>query len=356
MKVSEKSKYLRKAGDLASLYGIKDITYNSGRAKGIQAFEVKNGNGLSLSVFADRGLDIPNVEFLGQNIGLLTKSGISSPFSHNYSSDGVDSFLRQFSGGFLTTCGLTYSGAACMDEGQLLPLHGRYSNTIAEKVYVTETEENDEVVLKICGDVREACLFGENLILHREIKIYTEKNLIKLCDVVENLGFRPSPVMLVYHVNFGYPLLDSETKLYFSADVVEPQSEVAKQGMNKYFIVEEPEDVREEQCYYHMGQRNPENSYAVIHNEKLGIAVAVKYDANQLPIMCEWKSMQAGDYAVGLEPTTNGTKGRASARTQGNLCELQGQEKCRFDIEFYFMNDIEEIRKWCHACKESNIE
>lgn len=356
MKVSEKSKYLRKAGDLSSIYGIRDITYNSGRAKGVQAFDVKNGNGLALSVFADRALDIPIVEYDGKNIGLLTKSGISSPFSQNYSPDGVDCFLRQFAGGFLTTCGLTYSGAACVDEGKQLALHGKISNTIAENVYVTEIAENDEVILKICGDVREACLFGENMVLHREIKIHTESNKIELHDVVENMGFRPHPLMLIYHVNFGYPLLDTGTRLYFSSDLVEPQTEFAKQGIDKYFVAEEPEDVREEQCYYHTGQKNPENSYAVIHNEKLGIAVVVKYDANQLPIMCEWKSMQAGDYAIGLEPTTHGTKGRAFVRSQGKLLELQGQEKCMFDIEFYFINNQEEIKRWCDCCKESRMK
>ena len=353
MKLSEKSQYLKKVGDLSCLYGIYDITYNSGKAKGVHAYEVKNGKQLKLTIFADRGMDIPLLEYKGYNVGFLSKSGLSSPFSYRYTPDGADSFLRQFSAGFLTTCGITFSGAVCTDEGKQLPLHGRISNTIAENVYVCHEEENDEVVLKLCGDVRESKIFEENMVLHRQMKVYTESNRIKIKDIVENQGFQKQPVVMIYHVNFGYPLLDTGAKLYFSASEVEPQTEFAKQGLDLYNIIEEPEDCREEQCYYHYGQKEPKNSFAMIYNEKLGIAVVVKYDAEQCPIMCEWKSMQAGDYALGLEPTTNGTKGRASIKEAGKLKELEGQESCEFSFEFLFLDNAEEIEKWRSLCKEN---
>lgn len=340
-------------GDLSSLYGIRDVTYNSGKARGVHAYEVRNGKQLNLTVFADRGMDIPLLEYKGYNIGFLSKSGLSSPFSYQYTPDGVDSFLRQFPGGFLTTCGITFSGAACTDHGEQLSLHGRISNTIAENVYVCHEEDDDEIVLKLCGYVRESRLFEENMVLQREIKVYTESNRIKIRDIVENQGFKKKPVVMIYHVNFGYPILDSGAKLYFSASKVEPQTEAAKRGLELYHIIEEPEDTREEQCYYHYDQKNPGNSFAMIHNEKLGIAVVVKYNAEQCPIMCEWKSMQAGDYALGLEPTTSGTKGRASIRENGNLRELEGQACCAFDFEFLFLDDVDEITKMSSLCKES---
>ena len=352
MKTSEKKEYLRKTGDLSSLYGIKNIICNEGRAKGVQAYSVKNGKNLNFTVFVDRGLDIPFLEFKEHNIGFLSKSGISSPFSYTYTRDGADCFLRQFSGGFLTTCGMTFAGAFCEENEKELPLHGRVSNTIAENTYTSQVDENDEVVLRICGDVRESRIFGENMVLHRELKVYTERNRIVLCDVVENRGFQPQPVMMIYHVNFGYPMLDTGTRMYFSADKVEAQTEFAQKGIALYDLVEEPEVEREEQCYYHFGQENPCNSFALIHNEKLGIAVVVKYNAEQCPILCEWKSMQAGDFAVGLEPTTSGTKGRVVAREKGWVKELEAQTQRKFDLEFLFLDNIEEIKKWQFVCKE----
>ena len=46
-------------GDLDSIFGIKDYTYNDGPARGMRALDVKNGKGLEMTLAADRGLDIP---------------------------------------------------------------------------------------------------------------------------------------------------------------------------------------------------------------------------------------------------------------------------------------------------------
>lgn len=354
MKASKKNQYLRKCGDLGALYGIHDITYNQGRAKGVRAFEIKNGNGLNLSVFEDRGLDIPILEFCGINIGFLSKSGLTSPFSFQYSKDGVDSFLRQFAGGFLTTCGMTYCGAASREGDREFPLHGRLSNTIAENVYCRQIEAEDEVLLEICGDIKESRIFEENLVLHRQILVHTEFGKLQIHDDVENLGFREEPLMMIYHFNFGYPFLDAGSRIYFSADQVISQTPFAREGLEQYDRIEEPEDIREEQCYYHVGQENPEHCFAMIENSELGIAVVIQYRASQCPILCEWKSMQAGDYALGLEPTTNGTAGRIYAEEQKSLQKLKSQQHRRFDFEILFLNKQNEIEKWRSGCKESS--
>ena len=39
-------------------------------------------------------------------------------------------------------------------------------------------------------------------------------------------------------------------------------------------------------------------------NEKLGKKVTVRYDEKEMTYLTEWKSMVAGDYALGLEPST----------------------------------------------------
>ena len=53
------------------------------------------------------------------------------------------------------------------------------------------------------GEVREACVFEENMLLTREVRVRTEKNAYQVIDRVENQGFEPTPMMLIYHVNFG---------------------------------------------------------------------------------------------------------------------------------------------------------
>ena len=353
MKYSKQKEILKKVGDISSIYGITDVTYNSGRPKGVRAFEVKNGKGLELTVFADRGLDIPLLSLNSKNMGFVSKSGLSSPYLYRYTSDGMDSFLRQFTAGFLTTCGITYCGAPTEEDGKFFPLHGAISNAPAENVYTRQVVENDEIILKICGEVRESCIFSENMILRREISVYTEQNKIRIHDIIENRGFKQCPVMMIYHVNFGYPMLDENDRIYMSTDNVEPQTPFAEEGVDKYHIIEAPDNCREEQCYYHYSDDNEEEKIAMLHNEKIGVAAVLKYSSKEFPILCEWKSMQSGDYALGLEPTTNGTHGRSEP--VGPVIKLDGQEICEFDFTVEFIEDVDAINNLKKECKESKV-
>jgi hypothetical protein len=59
----------------------------------------------------------------------------------------------------------------------------------------------------------EARLFGENLVLGRKIICKYGENKITINDTVENLGFRKEALMLLFHFNMGYPLLDEDAIL-----------------------------------------------------------------------------------------------------------------------------------------------
>lgn len=110
MKQSEMFELRKYAGNLDSLFGYKDYTFNDGPARGMRAFDLRNGTGLDLTVVADRGLDIASMRFKGVNIGFDSKVGLRSPAL--YVEDGVRGFLKQFNAGMLTTCGITYAGGA----------------------------------------------------------------------------------------------------------------------------------------------------------------------------------------------------------------------------------------------------
>ena len=53
--------------------------------------------------------------------------------------------------------------------------------------------------------MREAQMFGENIILTRKIWVKAGENIIHLEDSIENLGFTAQPYMLLYHINYGFP-------------------------------------------------------------------------------------------------------------------------------------------------------
>ena len=349
MKKSQEFELRKRCGDPNVLCGIKEYVFSDGPARGVRAFDLKNGRGLELTVAADRGLDIPYCSFKGVNVGLLNKVGLRSPWL--YQEDAARGFLRQFYGGLMTTGGLSYAGAACEEDGRVFGLHGKYDNTPADSVRAWRDAEGDDVVLRVAGEIRESEVFGPHLLLKRTLTLETESNRLRIHDEVENQGFLTSPLMLVYHINFGYPLLDDGARIYTNASRVEPRSDFAREGLSSYDRMEAPEVGREEQCYFHTGQPGSD-AFAMLHNERLGMAAIVRYDAALLPQLCEWKCMRAGEYAIGLEPTTSGVLSRTDARRDGILGQIEPGEIRTYDVNIEFTDDccaIEALK--ARACR-----
>ena len=342
MKKSQEQALRLKIGDLSSVFGIKDYTFNDGPARGMRAFDLDNGKGIRLTLLADRGLDIPAFSYKGKNVAFHSKTGLRSPFL--YQEEGVKGFLKQFNAGLLTTCGLSYAGAAATEDRQALGLHGPYSNLPAEQVSARTIYENDEAILEITGQVREAQVFGENLLLTRTLRLHTEKDVLEIEDRVENQGFARSPLMLVYHVNFGYPMLDEGAKVYTSAGQITARDDIAQANYGKHALMEAPGVLRPEECFFHT--QHPDDAYAMLHNEKLGIAAMLRFDARVLPLLCQWKCMRAGDYALGLEPTTSGVMGRPAARADGSLQFLEAGESRTFRMSLVMTDDEKTIQKY----------
>jgi len=348
---SKKRELQMVAGDLSGLYGMEDITYNEGKAKGMRAINVRNGGGLAATLLPDRCLDIPYFSYKGVNLGLVTKTGLSGP--QHFVEDGQRGFLKQFNGGLLTTCGLQTAGAACEFEGREYGLHGQIHNIPGTDVNKCEFAEGDEIVLQVSAVMREACVFAEYLELRRVIQVETERNIIRIIDTVKNLGFARAPLVNLYHINFGFPLINEGTHMYFSADKVAPRDDIAERSFDKYNIVEKAEIGRPEECYIHTGGGGTQ--FGMLHNSELGLAVVVHYDAGELPLFCEWKCMMAGDYAVGLEPSVAGFWGIRRAVEDGLARYLEPGEEQSFHLRVEVLDEKDELVSWVNQDSHNTI-
>lgn len=313
-----KSELRKRIGDISQLGGALEYTYASGKAKGTTAIEVRNGSGLRFVILPNRGMDIAYAEFQGVPFSYISKTGIVEA-SHYDEPD----FLRSFSAGLLTTCGLTYMGAPCNDEGQELGAHGRIANLPAFDVGIVQEWREDDYVIEVRGKVREATVFGENMVLTRTITTKFGDNKIYIHDEIENEGFEDTPLMVLYHMNFGFPLISSSTVLSTNCVNVRPRDEEAKPGLDSSCVFLEPIPNYKEQVFY---RDSVENSFAKLENPDLNLSVKVEFSKEELPYFVEWKQMGEQEYAVGLEPTTYPPDGRAKARERGELLSLKPQE------------------------------
>jgi len=339
---NKKRNILKYVGDFSQIFGIKEYIYSTGKSKGIKAFDFRNGSGLEFTVIADRCLDFSNLSFNGINCSYLSKTGIVSP---NFYAEDDKSFLRNFYGGFLTTCGLRNVGSSCMDEGDFFGLHGRISNTPAEELCSHVEWIDDTPVLTLSGKVQESAFFGENLILHRKIMCRYGENKIHIQNTIENAGFRKEPLFVLFHFNFGYPLLDEDAVLISPTEKLIPYNERSLKGIENYNKFQAPTHAYSEQVFYHHLRANTEDETCVaLINNRLELGVALRFDQKQFTNFTQWKQMGESEYVVGLEPGNCKVDGRAKARKERNLQYLEPGECKKFDIVIEIVNGTDKIK------------
>ena len=125
-------------GHPTQVSGVEEVTLAKGKGKGMNLLEIRNGKGLFITLSADRCMDISRISFKGDNMGYFAPSGYVAPA---YYDDRNIAFLKSFTAGFLTTCGLSNAGSPCVDEFGEGPMHGTISNIPCDNYYYTEDDE-----------------------------------------------------------------------------------------------------------------------------------------------------------------------------------------------------------------------
>jgi galactose mutarotase-like enzyme len=326
-----RNELLKRIGDLSQVAGIRLGEWVDGVERRLRVAEVRTGSGLDFTVLLDRGMDIGPAAFKGLPLAWLSPAGFAHPAY--FDPDGLG-WLRTFGGGLLTGCGLTYLGAPDVDEGEALGLHGRLSHLPAQRVRIGETWRGDECTFAIEGEMRQARLYGENLRLSRRITAGLGESWIAIHDIVENLGSAASPLMILYHINLGFPLLDETCRLVAEPHTVEPRDGTAAQGLDEWMHFQPPEANYSEQDFYHDLPAD-ENGWSGIQlvNPAQHIALSVRFHKATLPNLVQWKQMGQGAYVLGLEPANCRVGGRSQERERGSLQYLQPGEQREFRVE-----------------------
>jgi hypothetical protein len=327
----DKSETIKYIGNLSQLGHCRHFTLSEGRARGMRATEISNGSGLQFTVLPDRGMDISLASYKNINLVYLTCNGETHP---SYFEPEGTGWLRTFAAGLLTTCGLTYLGSPCSDEGEQLGLHGRFSTIPANQFSDLSGWDGDNYHFKLKGIIEEGHIFGNKLRMEREISSACGQNVIRIKDLVTNFGSRPSPYTILYHMNFGYPLLTEDAELLIDPAITIPRDKDAVPGMNDFRKFIKPQPEYREQVFYHtMKGDNNGVTNVTLFNRKEGISVKITFNIRQLPYVNQWKMMGVGEYVLGIEPSNVLCKSRNILREENSLPVLQPGESTTNDIE-----------------------
>jgi hypothetical protein len=320
----------------------KRIRLQEGKASGVEMIDIQNRSGLHFDVNVSRGMDIPYLDFCGENFGFISPCGVVAP---EYFDDKELGFLKSFTAGFLTTCGLQSAGAPSEYEGKAYGLHGNLSHTPAEEVTCT-VEMGDNPCVVITGKVRDASIFGDKLMLEREIRCYYKERKFSLHDRVKNEGYKKTRHMILYHCNMGYPLLSPESELFIPALETKARNEHAQTGIDSWNKAQAPDPDYEEMCYYHTLKADENNQTAVaLYNHDLSMGIAIEFGKDTLDHLVQWKMMGAGDYVMGLEPANSTIDGIEDAIKNGSMKYLEPEETVDYHITFRVLTTNEEFEE-----------
>ena len=322
----------RHVGDLSQLVSTREIRLSDGNEDGVRAIDARATGGLSALILADRGLDLGPVWAAGQQVSWQSTTGAVHP-SHY----GEDTWLRSFHGGMLVTCGLQNVGPSADDEGVHHGIHGRISNIPARNVSHRVIEEGGRLAAEISGEVRETDVYGSDLLLRRRIVMPMGETAIEIHDEVENQGYTDAVLMILYHVNAGYPVVSERSTLLAPPASVEPRDDAAGAGIADHARFVPPQDGFEQQVFEHV-LADPAADRATIsianpdHEPTGGISLSVTFDPSQLSRLWQWRMLGPGMYLTGLEPANCGILGRAEERERGSLETIAPGEKRAFDV------------------------
>ncbi|MBD3268013.1 DUF4432 family protein [bacterium] len=324
---------------------VRHLQFQEGPEDGTDVVEFDTGSGLFFHALPSRGLDIASARFCGASLALANPTGEVHPAHFEPEKVG---WLKTFYAGLVTTCGMTWAGAPTEDEGEELGLHGRYSHLAARNLKISDQWVENERVLSVAGEIREAFLFGPNVALNRTISTVVGTNSIVIEDVVRNEGFAPTPHQFLYHINIGYPIVD-ENAQFLADSTVTPRDNTAEKGIENYRTFEKPKSVYPEQVFYHDIKKDNDGfcHVAIVNpdfNDGQGIGMYLRYRKNELHRFAQWKNMLAGGYVCGMEPCNCSVQGRAHDRADQTLLFLEPGEQKQYYIELTVLPDNEAIK------------
>ncbi len=341
MDYKEEKKYV---GNTDQLFKVMKVKMEEGRAKSVELLDVLDASGLQFDVNISRGMDIPYLNFKGKNIGFISPCGVVAP---EYFDDKELGFLKSFTAGFLTTCGLKTVGSPNEYEGKSYGLHGNYSNTPASNFsYKIVENESEAPYLEINGYVEDAMIFDDKLSLNRNIRCYYKEKKITISDRVTNEGYKKALHMILYHCNIGYPILSPNSEVYIPSNTVIPRNDYSRAGLNEWMLTQEPDPDYQEMCYYHtLTPDNDNHAVAAIFNPDINMGIAIDVDLSTLNYFVQWKMMGAKDYVMGLEPANSTIDGIEDAINNGSAKYLDALESVEYHLEFRILESREEFEK-----------
>jgi galactose mutarotase-like enzyme len=321
-------------GGPARGYRVTKRTLRGGRRDGVDVVEVDNGR-LRFVAIPTRGMGLWRATCGDVQLGWKSpvKGPVHPAFVPLWEASGlgwIDGFDE-----LLVRCGLESNGAPeFLPSGALrYPLHGLIANCPAHKVEVTIDGDSGEMA--VTGVVDEARVFGNKFRLSATIRTQVGSSALTVSDEITNLSAEPGELELLYHINFGLPLLTAGAKVMAPVKKLAPRDAVATANLPEWNVYGPETPGLGEACFFFDLAADAAGQTQVLLRSAAGKqGVSVKFNKSQLPCFTLWKNRQAAadGYVTGLEPSINFPNRKSFEKEKGRVAVLAPGETRRFEV------------------------
>lgn len=326
-------------------FSLQQQVLHGGKQEGSKVITLSSA-GLTITLSPTRGMNILNVK--GSDVRLGWDSPVTevvNPAYINLDSRNGLGWLDGFNE-MMVRCGFEWTGHPGVDNGTLYTLHGRAGNTPASKV-VIDIAEKAPYEVRIRGLLKENTFKKSNLETWTELRYIPGAPSFSIHDRVTNRGDYPRDYEIIYHSNFGKPLL--EKGAVFSAPIKEisPFNDYAKAGLKDWATYQGPTKGFDEMVFNILPYADAQGkTLAMLHNQRGDRGVAIGFDTHQLPLLTLWKNTdtERQGYVTGIEPGTNYAYPVKIEREQGRIKQLQPGQSADFELTYTLLKDAEQVK------------
>ncbi len=321
-------------GGKAAGYAVVKRTLRGGLRQGVDVIEVHNGL-LRLVVVPTRGMGIWRASLGG--LQLKWDSPVRGPvhpaFVNLWEPSGIG-WLDGFDE-LVVRCGLESNGAPVFNPNGTVryPLHGKIANIPAHHVSVAIDDTSGDISVR--GVVDEARLFGAKLRLETVVSTKVGQPWFAIRDTVTNISAEPGDMELLYHINFGAPLLEPGARVVAPAAKVAPRDATAASTL-PHWDCYGPETPAAPEAVFFLDLRadTEGRTQATLRNAAGTQGVTVRFNKQQLPYFTLWKNRQAvpDGYVTGLEPGINFPNPKPFEQQRGRVALLAPGQSRSFDL------------------------
>ncbi len=330
-------------------WSVQKYVLHGGRQEGVDCIVVNNGR-MSFIVIPTRGMNVLKVEMADIRLGWDSPvKEVVHPQFINLQGRGGLGWLEGFNE-WMVRCGMEWAGHPGKDEfinntgdkaEMDLTLHGRVGNIPASEVEVVIDAAAPHRI-RIRGRVDERQFYGPKLELWTEISTEPGSNSYRIEDAIHNYSAYEQEFEMIYHANYGPPLLEKGARFVGAVKQITPFNSHAAKSTNAYAEYVAPTPGFVEQVYMIVPFTDPAGRTTVmLRNADASKGITMSYAVEQLPYFTLWKNTTALEegYVTGLEPGTSSPANRSIERKAGRVPKLKPSETRKFAIDFTILND-----------------